>query len=51
MKEIEEILKKALKTLEAMDCTNYNFRLENQKKLNQVYTEIEKAREMLKKYE
>ena len=51
MKEIQESLKRALKTLETMDCTNYNMRLENQKKLNKVYNEVEKAKEMLKKYE
>ena len=51
MKEIQERLKRAYDILLNLNCTNYNKRLDNQKKVNEAFKEIEKVRGLLKKYE
>lgn len=51
MKEILSKVESAMKILFDIDCTNYHLKLDNQKRINRAYTELEKAKELIKNYE
>lgn len=51
MKEILSKVESAMKILSIIDCTNYHLKLDNQKRVNKAYAELEKAKELIKNYE
>lgn len=51
MEEILNKIESAMKILFDIDCTNYHLKLNNQKRVNKAYAELEKAKELIKNYE
>lgn len=51
MKDILSKVENAMKILFDIDCMDYRLKINNQKRVNKAYEELEKAKELIKNHE